>query len=171
MRHNLLEAIIGAIVLIVAGAFLSFAYTSRPKVSSGYTIYASFDRIDGLASGADVRVSGVNVGIVQSIELNPQSYQAKVGLKIKKGVAIPADSSIEIASESIMGGKYIGIVPGGSEKDVQPNEVVTRTQSSISFEGLIKKFLFSGANNAQKTGDSKEKSGDSKEKSEDSKEK
>jgi phospholipid/cholesterol/gamma-HCH transport system substrate-binding protein len=146
MRHNLLEAMIGAIVLVVAGAFLYFAYESKQKVPSGYTIYASFDRIDGLNVGSDVRVSGVNVGVVQSIELDPKSYQAKAALRIRKHVVIPADSSIEIASESLMGGKYVGIIPGGSEKDVQPNDVVTNTQSSVSFEGLIKKFLFSGAN-------------------------
>jgi phospholipid/cholesterol/gamma-HCH transport system substrate-binding protein len=148
MRHNLLEAIIGAIVLAVAGSFLYFAYTSKQTVPSGYTIYAAFDRIDGLNVGADVRVSGVTVGIVQSIELDEKTYQAKVAFKIRKNVLIPLDSSVEIASESLMGGKYVGIVPGGSEKDVKPDGLITNTQSSVSFEGLIKKFLFSGANNA-----------------------
>lgn len=148
MRHNLLEAIIGAVVLAVAGAFLYFAYASKQKVPSGYTIYATFDRVDGLNVGADVRVSGVTVGIVNGIELDEKSYQAKVAFKIRKNVVVPLDSSAEIASESLMGGKYVGIIPGGSEKDVGPEGVITNTQSSVSFEGLIKKFLFSSASNS-----------------------
>jgi phospholipid/cholesterol/gamma-HCH transport system substrate-binding protein len=43
-----------------------------------------------------------------------------------------------------MGGKYIALIPGGDPKKLSPGENITYTQSSISFEALIGKYLFSG---------------------------
>jgi len=144
MRNNLLEAIIGAVVLVLAGFFLFYAYSAGQKsVPKGYVVYAKFDRIDGLNAGADVKISGVKVGIVQKLEIDPDTYQAKVGMMVRNDIKIPKDSSSEIASESLLGGKYIAIVPGGSEEFLTPNGSINHTQSSISFEGLISKFLFS----------------------------
>lgn len=144
MRHNFLEAFIGAVVLIAAGLFFFFAYHMGQKnVVLGYTIYALFERVDGLNTGTDIKVSGVKVGTVRAIELDPQTFKARVALTLRNDVLIPTDSSAEIASESLLGGKFVALVPGGSEKNMQAEEVITNTQSSISFEGLISKFLFS----------------------------
>ncbi len=150
MRNNLLEAIIGAVVLIVAGLFLFYAYSSGQKSIQGYTILAKFDRIDGLNSGADIKVSGVKVGIVQKLDIDPNTYQATVAMTIRSNIKIPTDSSAEISSESLLGGKYIAIVPGGSEQFLVPNGLINHTQSSISFEGLISKFLFSKSEEPKK---------------------
>ncbi len=144
MRNNLLEAIIGAAVLVVAGFFLFFAYSSGQKnLPKGYILYANFERIDGLNIGGDVKISGVKVGTIKSMEIDPATYQAKVGVQIREDIKVPDDSSAEVASESLLGGKYVAVVPGGSERFLAPAGFITQTQSSISFEGLISKFLFS----------------------------
>lgn len=150
MRNNLLEAIIGAAVLVVAGFFLFYAYSSGQKSIPGYILLAKFDRIDGLNAGADIKISGVKVGIVQKLEIDSDTYQATVAMTIGNNIKIPDDSSAEIASESLLGGKYIAIIPGGSEQFLKPNGLINRTQSSISFEGLISKFLFSKSEEPKK---------------------
>lgn len=144
MRHNLIEAIVGAIVLAVAGFFFLSAYSSSQKnMPDGYTVYALFERIDGLTIGSDIKMSGVKIGIIHNVEINPKTYQAKVTMMLRRDIQIPEDSSAEVASESLLGGKYIALIPGGSEQFLKPNGEIIYTQSSISFEGLISKFLFS----------------------------
>lgn len=150
MRHNLVEAIIGAIVLMIAGFFFLTAYSSNQKsISDGYILYAQFERIDGLNVGSDVKMSGVKVGIVSKLEINPKTYQAKVALTLQSSIRLPQDSSAEITSESLLGGKYVALIPGGSETFLQSNGEIVYTQSAVSFESLISKFLFSQSNDTK----------------------
>ena len=70
MRTNMIEAVMGAIVLFIASYFLVFAYTSsKGGVYSGYPLVAKFDRIDGLLVGNDALFSGVKVGNIVSIDI------------------------------------------------------------------------------------------------------
>jgi phospholipid/cholesterol/gamma-HCH transport system substrate-binding protein len=154
MRSNIIEAVMGTIVLIIASFFLVFAYTSsQATVSHGYQLKARFDRIDGLLVGNDVRVSGVKVGLVKSIRIDPKTYLAEVTMTVQDSVQIPKDSSAEIISESLMGGKYIALVPGGDESYIAPEGIVVNTQSAISLEGLIGKYIFSSADKDKKKED------------------
>lgn len=142
MRNNLLEALMGAIVLTVAAIFLGFAYTtSQTSAVKGYYLQASFNRIDGLNLGGDVKLSGVKVGTITKIDIDPQSYQAIVTFSLRSNLLIPDDSSAEITSESLLGGKYLALVPGGSEVYLTEGQSIENTQSSLSFEGLISKFI------------------------------
>ena len=145
MRANMLEAVMGAVVLAIASFFLIFAYTSsKGDTSRGYVLTANFDRIDGIAAGGDVRLSGVRVGTIVSIDIDPETYLAHVVLTVRDGLKLPTDSVAEIVSESLMGGKYIALVPGGDENYLAAGEEISYTQSSISFENLLGKYLFSG---------------------------
>lgn len=153
MRTNIIEAVMGAIVLIIASYFLIFAYTSSKGDSySGYPLVAKFDRIDGLLVGNDARISGVKVGSIVSIDIDPKTFLARVVFTVRKGLELPVDTVAEIVSESLMGGKYIALVPGGDKKTLAPGEKITYTQSSVSFEALIGKYLFS-----DKSGEDEEK--------------
>ena len=155
MRHNLLEAIIGAVVLMIAGFFFVTAYSTNQKsIVDGYSLYAQFERVDGLNVGSDVKMSGVKVGAVSKLEINPKTYQARVTITLQPAIRLPQDSSAEITSESLLGGKYVALVPGGSEAFLKSNEEIVYTQSSVSFESLISKFLFSQSSES-KPNDSK----------------
>ncbi len=145
MRANVVEAITGAIVLAVAGGFFYYAYSnSGTKVMDGYHLNANFDRIDGLVEGNDVKLSGVKVGDVSKISIDPKTYLAKVTMTLENNVLLPDDSSAQIVSESLMGGKYIALVPGGSEDLLKDGDQIQYTQSSVNLEGLIGKYIFSG---------------------------
>lgn len=153
MKSNVLEALIGTLVLVIAAVFLSIAYKASSSISEkGIVLHAKFDRIDGLVIGNDVKVSGVKVGKVIRITLDPHNFLADVAFTIPADLPLPQDSSAEIVSESLMGGKYIAIVPGGADQLLKNGDVITYTQSALSFEALIGKYLFSN------NGDSNESS-------------
>ena len=142
--RGIAEVATGAAVLLVAAGFLGFAVAhSGRSASGGYELTAKFDHIDGLTLGADVRIAGVKVGSVSDQRIDPASYLAVVGMKIREDIALPKDTSAEIASESLLGGKYMNLTPGGDSTMLKPGQAITITQSSVSLEQLLGKFIFS----------------------------
>lgn len=143
-RHGIAEVLTGACVLAVAIGFMAYAIVHSGRVEgSGYTLYARFDHIDGLAVGGDVRIAGVKVGSVTNERIDLKSFSAIVAMNLRADIQLPKDSSAEIASESLLGGKYVNLSPGGDETDLKPGQTITITQSSISLEQLLGKFIFS----------------------------
>ena len=143
-RHGVAEVLTGSFVLIVAIGFLVFALGHSGRgTSSGYTLNARFDHIDGLSVGNDVRIAGVKVGAVTDAQIDPKTFSAVVFFTVRDDIRLPKDSSAEIDSESLLGGKYISLAPGGDDTDLKPGQTVTITQSAISLEQLLGKFIFS----------------------------
>lgn len=143
-RRSIAEMLTGAAVLIVAAGFLVYAIAhSGRSTAAGYTLDAKFDHIDGLAVGSDVRIAGVKVGSITATRIDPQSFQAVVSLSVRDDLKLPKDTSAEITSESLLGGKYLALVPGGDEASLKPGQTITITQGSISLEQLLGKFIFS----------------------------
>jgi phospholipid/cholesterol/gamma-HCH transport system substrate-binding protein len=143
-RRNAVEVVVGAAVLLVAAGFLAYAVAhSGRSASAGYPLTAQFDHIDGLSVGADVRLAGVRVGSVTGARIDPQSYLAVVTLNVQDGLHLPKDSSAEIDSDSLLGGKYVSLSPGGDSTMLKPGQQITITQSSVSLEQLLGKFIFS----------------------------
>jgi phospholipid/cholesterol/gamma-HCH transport system substrate-binding protein len=145
-KRNVTELLAGAVVLLGAAGFLGYAVANTGRTTiSGYSLHARFDRIDGLTIGSDVRIAGVKVGSVLSAHVDPKTYQAVVTMSVQPDLHLPRDSSAEITSDGLLGGKYIALVPGGDEKMLPPGGDVTITQSSISLEELLGKFIFSAS--------------------------
>ncbi len=143
-RRNAVEIVVGAAVLVVAGVFLAYALAhSGRSAREGYPLIAQFDHIDGLSVGADVRLAGVRIGSVTGARIDPKSYLAVVTLTVQDGLSLPKDSSAEITSDGLLGGKYISLSPGGDAATLKPGGTITITQSSVSLEQLLGKFIFS----------------------------
>jgi phospholipid/cholesterol/gamma-HCH transport system substrate-binding protein len=143
-RRNAAEVLTGAVVLLVAVGFLAFAVAHSGRSSvSGYTLTAKFDHIDGLPVGSDVRLAGVKVGSVLDEQIDPKSYLAVVTLSVRNGLELPKDTSAAVNSESLLGGEYISLSPGGDTTMLAPGGVITITQSTVSLEQLLGKFIFS----------------------------
>jgi len=144
VRRSIAEVLTGAAVLIIAGGFLAFAVAhSGRTTAAGYPLYASFDHIDGLSNGADVRMAGVKVGSVTDERIDPKSYLAIVTMNVRDGIELPKDTAAIITSESLLGGKYLSLSPGGDVKMLKAGDTITITQSSVSLEQLLGKFIFS----------------------------
>jgi len=143
--RNIVETIVGALVLVVAGVFVFYAFAKSDRsVPAGYEIIARFDRIDGLKRGADVTLSGVKVGTVTGFDLDRKTYQAVVRMLVSSNVSLPADTHAKIVSESLLGGMVIVLDPGGDKTMIKPGGEVANTQDAISFTELLAKFMFSG---------------------------
>ena len=144
--RSLAEIAAGAVVLLVAAVFLAYAVgnSGRGGISGpALTLTAKFDRIDGLAPGADVRIAGVKVGSVVDQRIDPQTFLAVLTLRINANLRLPSDSSAEIASEGLLGGRFVSIVPGGADRVLADGGEITITQSAVSLESLLGRFIFS----------------------------
>jgi len=152
MGKKSIETLVGLFVLegIVALVFLALKAANLGSFDSGdsYALFAKFDNIGGLKAHAPVRSAGVTVGRVTSISLDPKTYQGVVKLQVQKGVQFPDDSSARILTAGLLGDQYLGIEPGGSEKNYGPGDQIKQTQSAVVLENLIGQFLFSKAADA-----------------------
>ncbi|MEI6984930.1 MAG: outer membrane lipid asymmetry maintenance protein MlaD [Rhodospirillaceae bacterium] len=144
MHRNVIETVLGAVVLLIAGFFLAFAYSSADlhKVK-GYELTAHFTSIGGLQNGADVRISGVKVGSIASLTLDPSSFLAVVHLSVDPSIKLPRDTVALVASESLLGGKYLSLDPGGDPEHLAPGGRIEYTQSTPGFEQLLGQVIFS----------------------------
>jgi len=115
-------------------------------VKSGYHVTADFDNIGDLKVGAPVSMSGVDMGQVDSIHFDSNSYKAVVGMRIyKQYTRIPDDSFASINTQGLLGGKYVGLSPGGSDTFLKNGSHIDQTQSAIVLESLINKLFASFA--------------------------
>ena len=131
ISNNLAETLIGAAVVLVAVGFLGFTYMRTGSGSlSGYEVQAKLPKVDGLGIGTDVRVSGIKVGSVSNLVLDPKSYLVTVHMSIRDDIKLPTDSSMMITSAGILGSSYLSITPGGDPKDIPPGGFIENTQAA-----------------------------------------
>jgi len=144
MKSNIFETFIGALVIILALAFLFYGFSITDNTSgSNYKVSAVFNRIDGIQNGSDVRLSGIKIGTVSGSFLDQNTYEAKLYFLIENDIKIPEDSSAKITSDGLLGSNYISIEPGGSEIFLKENGEIIYTQGSIDLIGLVGQALFS----------------------------
>ena len=157
MQNSLVETLIGAAVIAVAALFLTYAYTSTGSGAvSGYEVMAKFNRADGVNVGTDVRLSGIKVGTVARMALDPMTFNAVLTLALDSSVKLPDDSSVRITSDGLLGNQYLSIEPGGSQTPIPPGGEIENTQGSIDLLGLLGKAMFgSGSGSAAPSGGTK----------------
>ena len=144
MRSNIFETFIGAIVIILTVSFLFYSFSITDSNTEGtYNINATFNRIDGIQIGSDVRLSGIKIGSVSKISLNQTTYEAQLVMIIDNSIKIPDDSSAKITMDGLLGSNYISIEPGGSEIYLSENDYLPYTQGSVDLIGLVGEALFS----------------------------
>ncbi len=147
MRANMVETVMGAVVLLVAGVFVFFAYnTAQVRAVSGYTVDAAFFKVGGLTPGADVRISGIKVGTVTDRRLDPRTYDAVVTMTVDSRVRLPADTVASIGSEGILGGKYIRLEPGRAGEMIADGGRIANTRDYRSLEDQVGEIIFLATN-------------------------
>ncbi|QXQ05759.1 outer membrane lipid asymmetry maintenance protein MlaD [Sphingosinicellaceae bacterium] len=142
LKDNVVEALVGLLVLIVAVGFVVFAYQRTGQgPDGGYTIAARFPNVTGVNTGTDVRVSGMKVGSVTGQRLDAKTFQAVLQLSIDPAIKLPIDSSAAITSEGILGGSYISLMPGGDPKTLKAGDEIDDTQGATDLMGLIGGYI------------------------------
>ena len=152
MSKRTIEILVGLFVLLGLAAllFVALKAANLTSFSSGdtYQVKARFDNIGGLKPRAPVRSAGVVVGRVTAIGLDPKTFQGVVTLDIDRSFLFPKDSSAKILTAGLLGDQYVGLEPGGDEKNLAVGDVIKQTQSAVVLENLIGQFLFSKAADA-----------------------
>jgi phospholipid/cholesterol/gamma-HCH transport system substrate-binding protein len=160
MRTNRTLEIGTGMFVLLGFAALFFLTTQLPssglKLSSpktGFHVTAAFDNIGDLKVGSPVTMAGVSVGEVDSIRVNPKDFRAVVGMRIDKQYdQIPDDSYASIQTQGLLGGKYVGLSPGGSDTNLKNGSRIENTQSAIVLESLINKLFASFADKGSSGG-------------------
>ncbi|MDP2697035.1 outer membrane lipid asymmetry maintenance protein MlaD [Thalassospira sp.] len=153
MSNRIIETLAGAAVISVAVVFAYISYDRAGLQSvDGYELTASFSRIDGLVVGNDVKISGVKVGSVIGQDLDPRTYMAVVRMSVRSDVELPTDSAAKIASDGLLGGKFISLEPGGDIDMLAAGAEIQYTQGSVNLEELIGQVIYSansGSSNSE----------------------
>ncbi len=145
-KQTKIELWVGAFVLMsivaLAGIALQVSNFSGWKEQPTYKVSALFDNIGGLKVRAPVKLSGVVIGRITAIGVDPVSFKAKVDMQIDKSFnLLPSDSSASILTSGLLGDQYIGLDPGGEEEVLEEGSQVELTQSALVLEELIGQFL------------------------------
>lgn len=141
-KGRVFETVVGIFVLVVTASFFSMVYNkSSWKRIDGYVLTASFDRADGLADGSDVKISGITVGKIVDLRVDPKTFVAVVKFRIPNEIQLPVDSAAKVDSDGLFGGKYLSIIPGGEDEVLKPNDEIERTIGPVNLESLVGKFL------------------------------
>ncbi len=157
MKTNFFEAFVGAIVLVIAAIFLVYTFnTANIRPIDGYKLFAEFDRVDGLSAGSDVRMSGIKIGTVLELKLNPETYGALISLELNKDIKLPLDSSAQIISDGFLGSKFLALIPGSDIEYIDPGGKIEFTQSPLILENVLGQFLFGLGNKDENSPLSKE---------------
>lgn len=146
MSENRTEVVVGAVVLALAVGFLVYVtqITGWRTGGDSYELKANFRSAEGLNVGTDIRLAGVSIGTVTGLTLNPETYRAEAVLSLQQGIEIPDDSAAVVASEGLLGGTFVELVPGGSFVFLEEGQVFQSTQGAVSVIQLLTKFVSGG---------------------------
>ena len=146
VKERLVFFVIGVVVTL-SMLLLSGVFPELESNDSGgtYQVFAEFSDVGTLKPGARVAMAGVTIGKVTRVELDTDTYQARVAMELREDVDnIALDSSAVIRAAGLMGYHYIEISPGGHPDSVSDNDYIEDTQSAISIEALILRRITGG---------------------------
>lgn len=155
MTYRIWEMALGGAVLAAAVGFGAFAVQGaglRLAQPPGYELTGSFRSAEGVRSGTEVRVAGVRVGQVTAMDLDPASFRAEVRIRVDDRLRLPGDSTLAVASEGLLGGVFLEILPGGMPFDLEPGDRFEDTQSSVGLIQLLLRAFTGGSSDAEPEG-------------------
>ena len=145
MSNKAIETLVGAFVLLglLGLTFLALQAANLGSMGGGdtYVVKARFDNIGGLKVRAPVRTAGVTVGRISAIQLDAKTYQGVVTMDIERSFRFPKDTAAKILTAGLLGDQYVGLEPGGDDRNIEPGETLAQTQSAVVLENLIGQFL------------------------------
>lgn len=151
-RAPVRDLLVGLFVLAGLGALAYLSFSVGGLSWGGparIPLYADFDEIGGLKPRAQVVIAGVKVGQVSSITLD-QDYRAHVRLDVDAALKLPVDTSASIMTAGLLGDRYISLQVGGDDKQLQPGDQITMTESAVVLERVIGKLIYSGSDREKK---------------------
>ena len=140
-----METVVGIFIFIglICVGYLTVKLGKMELVGSNfYTIYANFESVGGLKKDSSVKMAGVEIGRVGNVSLDVENLNARIAMKIQKGVPVQDDAIASIRTSGLIGDKFVSISPGGSDELLQDGDLLTDTEPAIDIESLISKYVF-----------------------------
>ncbi len=145
MAREVQEIVIGALTVLALAAVLVFmnARSEPLAATSGLVVQAKFNKVDGLADGAEVRMGGIAIGKVVDMKLDKQ-YRAVITLRFDDPVKLPKDSSASIHTDGLFGSKFVVLEPGAEEAPLKTGDVISYTQDALVVSDLLELIISEG---------------------------
>ena len=131
-----------AVGVFVLAGLLAIAYLTLRiggvSLSSrdGIVMFATFDHIGGLSARSPVRIAGVKVGRVESIELD-EDLRAPVRLVVDAGLELSVDSAAAARTSGLLGDQFIALEPGAEDELLGDGDVFSFTESAWNVDALV----------------------------------
>ncbi len=136
--RTIAETLTGFVVALAVLSAIYFAYTAiRLNPRAGYELQTRFSNAAGLAPGIDVKISGIKVGAVIDLALDARTRRPIVRFSIDPAIRLPVDSVVQIASEGLLGGSYINILPGTSSEMAPSGAEIRRSEEAVESVRLL----------------------------------
>ena len=146
MQRNVLETVMGAVVLLAAAAFLFIIYSASgvKETSNGYHLVMRLDQGGSIGPGTDVRAAGVKVGTVVRQEFDEKAFQAVITLAIDSKVQLPTDSSANVDQDGLLGNPYVNLQLGSDDTMMKNDDTFKHATGALSLNKLIGMALSGG---------------------------
>ena len=142
MKKNYLESILGLMTLILAVSFLLKFIDINTENNETYDLRAKFLKAGGVVIGNDVKMRGVKIGVIKNVSLD-KDFFAVIDFSVYNEVNVPKDSSVKIASDGILGNKYLSITPGGDLSVIlNEKDEIRKVEDYESIEDQVSKIIF-----------------------------
>jgi phospholipid/cholesterol/gamma-HCH transport system substrate-binding protein len=156
-RGPRLELAVGAFLLLALASLLVLAIAStNGRFGVGgdtYALKARFTNLGQLRPMAPVKIGGVAIGKVETIELDPKKLDAVVTLSIDSRYKdLSADTSASILTGGLLGESYIGLQPGGDVDTLKPGEEIAFTTPAVDLIQMAGKYIFGGSGSGDNAG-------------------
>ncbi len=145
MKKSSVETAVGVFVLIciLCVGYLTIRLGKMELLGGNYyTLSARFQSVSGLKAGAQVEMAGVQIGKVDSVDLDTEEQVAIVTLKIEKDIHLTDDVIASVKTSGLIGDKFVNLSPGGSDDVLKSGDTITETESALDLEALISKYVF-----------------------------
>lgn len=145
MKKSSVEIAVGVFVLIciLCVGYLTIRLGKLELMGGNYyTLSARFQSVSGLKAGAQVEMAGVQIGQVDSVDLDPDDQVAIIKLRIKKDIHLTDDVIASVKTSGLIGDKFVNLSPGGSDDILKSGDTITETESALDLEELISKYVF-----------------------------
>ena len=144
MRRNIIETVMGAVVLLTAIVFVVFALRSGDTVNpDGYIVKATFVDAAGLADGTEVRLAGVKIGEITGQSLDMDRLLVTVIFTLDPSISLPEDTTARVVADGLLGGTAVRLDPGVSENRIPPGGEIRDARASVNIVDMIGQTIFS----------------------------
>jgi phospholipid/cholesterol/gamma-HCH transport system substrate-binding protein len=148
MSGRTVETLVGGAAFVLGAIFIAVAFAGGGLIPrAGYTVTAKFRQVDGLSTGSPVHLAGIKVGTVEKLSFDAKTNQAIVRLRLESGVELPEDTSAQVVTDGLLGGKFIKLVPGGAEEMIPPGGHIIYVQNGLIIERLLEKIVINAEAN------------------------